>query len=98
MLSTGIIGLGGIAREHIPQIQRSGKFTICAAADIRPDDGNAGKPGIGSDYTNYKELLADPKTDAVLISTTHALHMEHCCAALEAGKHVIEKNDRPDTG
>ena len=90
MINIGIIGMGGIARLlHIPQMQSSGKFTVRAAADIRPDDGSAANMGIQNYYTDYKKLLADPEIDAVLISTTHDLHREHCCAAFEAGKHVI---------
>ena len=90
MINIGIIGLGGIARwMHVPQIKESGKFRVCAAADIRPDDGLAGQLEIPAYYTDYRRLLADPEIDAVLVSTTHDLHKEHCCAALRAGKHVI---------
>jgi len=39
--------------------------------------------------TDYRELLADPKIDAVFVSTPDFCHAEHAIAALEAGKHVF---------
>ena len=41
---------------------------------------------------DYKEILADPSIDAVLIATPEHLHHEMAIAALKAGKHIyIEK-------
>jgi predicted dehydrogenase len=42
--------------------------------------------------TDYREMLADPKLDAVVIATPVYTHFEIATAALEAGKHVfVEK-------
>lgn len=90
MIKLGILGFGGIAKNlHIPQAVRSGKFEIRAAADVRPDDGEAAARGIPFYYDDYHKLLADPEIDAVLISTPHDVHLEHCTAAFAAGKHVL---------
>src|SRR5690606_17030921 len=40
-------------------------------------------------FTDYDEMLASLKPDAVLISTPHTLHYEHGMKALEAGCHVF---------
>jgi predicted dehydrogenase len=41
---------------------------------------------------DYRDLLANPAVEAVYIAVPHHLHQEMCCAAIEAGKHVmIEK-------
>lgn len=39
--------------------------------------------------TDYREIMADPKVDAVFICTPDHLHAEHAIAALNAGKHVF---------
>lgn len=46
-------------------------------------------------YTDYKEMLANEKPDAVIITSPHILHYEHAKAALEAGAHVLI--DKPMT-
>ncbi len=39
--------------------------------------------------TDYREIMANPKVDAVFVCTPDYLHAEHAVAALEAGKHVF---------
>lgn len=93
MINLGIIGLGGIARFlHCPQALQSGCFRLAAAADLFPDNGAAKAAGIETYYDDYRKLLADPSIDAVIITSPHDLHTQHCCAAFQAGKHVfVEK-------
>src|SRR3989304_2984006 len=38
--------------------------------------------------TDYRQLLSDPKLDAVEVLTPHRFHAEMSVAALAAGKHV----------
>ena len=40
-------------------------------------------------FSDYKELLAKVKSDAVEISTPHTLHFNQIMASLEAGRHVL---------
>jgi predicted dehydrogenase len=42
-----------------------------------------------SAWTDYRELLASPKVDAVAIATPVSTHFEIAMAAIEAGKHVM---------
>ncbi len=46
-------------------------------------------------YTDYRELLAVEKPDAVVITSPHVAHFEHARAALDAGAHVLI--DKPMT-
>lgn len=39
--------------------------------------------------TDYREIMADPKIDAVFVCTPDFLHAEHAIAALRADKHVF---------
>lgn len=43
--------------------------------------------GIAARYTDYDEMLADPRWDAVHLLVPVALHAQYAVAALEAGKH-----------
>src|SRR3972149_4587265 len=44
--------------------------------------------GAERSFTDYRELLSDPKLDAVEVLTPHRFHAEMSVAALAAGKHV----------
>jgi 1,5-anhydro-D-fructose reductase (1,5-anhydro-D-mannitol-forming) len=44
---------------------------------------------IAASYTEVPALLADPRVDAVYISTTNELHKTQTLAAAAAGKHVL---------
>ena len=43
----------------------------------------------GKIYSDYRELLKDPRVEAVCIAAPHFLHREMAVAAFEAGKHVL---------
>ena len=49
----------------------------------------AEKYGFEKYYGTYKELLADPKVDAVYIANPHAFHFDSIMECFEAGKHVL---------
>src|SRR5690606_15137160 len=52
----------------------------------------------GSAYSDWRDLLADPKVDVVLIATPHHLHEEIAIGAAQAGKHILlEKPMAPTT-
>src|SRR5688500_3306739 len=45
--------------------------------------------GIEKWTLDYREILADPEVDAVVIATPPYLHVEQLSAALSARKHVL---------
>ena len=49
----------------------------------------AEKWGFEKSYGSYKELLSDPKVDAVYVANPHSFHFDSVMASLEAGKHVL---------
>ena len=49
----------------------------------------AEKYGFEKAYGSYKELLSDPKVEAVYIANPHAFHYDSIMQCLEAGKHVL---------
>lgn len=90
-LRVGIIGLGGIARTHIPGWIASEYTEITAGCDINPEilPEWGGTHGVSKLTTDPMELINDPEIDIVDVCTPNMYHKEQVVAALEAGKDVI---------
>jgi len=90
-LKVGIIGVGGIARTHIPGWQASEHAELVAGSDVREDV----LKKWGAEYEVKKlcadpeELFSDPDIDIIDVCTPNMYHAPLTIAALEAGKHVI---------
>ena len=95
-LRIGIIGTGGIARNHITSYKKMPDVEIVAGADIIPGRAEAffkehGVSGVKTDYASHKEMLADKslKLDAVSVCTYNRQHKVCTVDALKAGLHVL---------
>jgi predicted dehydrogenase len=92
ILNVAVIG-GGIGRAHIAEGYEALKdrFRVLALCDIDPVRLHA----IGAEFAiprltaDLADVLAMPDIDIVDICTPPQLHLEHCLAALAAGKHVV---------
>jgi predicted dehydrogenase len=90
-----ILGCGAIARAaHLPSILRERDVTVAALADN--DAGNLAAASAlargARAVAEYRDVLAMPDVDAVIIALPPALHADAAVAAIEAGKHVyVEK-------
>ncbi len=98
-LRVGFIGVGGRCQQHVNsaiELQVNGGTVECAAvcdvftryidktaAKIEEKTGKAPKKS-----GDYRELLADPTIDAVVIATPDHWHARQTIDALKAGKHV----------
>ncbi|WP_202914547.1 Gfo/Idh/MocA family protein [Paenibacillus antri] len=90
-LRIGVIGLGwrsGFAKYwHRPD----GRSAVVAGADIDPSRLEKFRDRINPEAfvtSDYRELLARPDIDAIVVASPDDLHEEHAAAALMAGKHV----------
>lgn len=90
MIGVGVIGFGRIARlKHQPVLRGSESADLVAVADNNPQHLAAFK---GAAYSDYRDLLADPSVEAVIVALPSGLHAAAAVAAFEAGKHVyVEK-------
>jgi predicted dehydrogenase/threonine dehydrogenase-like Zn-dependent dehydrogenase len=91
-----ILGAGSFAkRVHIPNLQSlRDKFRIEAVVTHHGPNAvtTAQHLGARTAATDYRDVLADPAIDAVLIATRHHLHAKMVAEALRARKHVfVEK-------
>ncbi len=102
-IAIGAIGTGRISRVHdLPGVWKRPDARVIAVCDVdskRMEDarrlvnghyaGKTGKPYDGvATYADYRELLANPDIDAVLVSTPDHWHALITVAAVRAGKDV----------
>ena len=80
-----------MATGHMNGVIRHPQAELVAICDVDIEKMNkvGDEKNITRRYSDYKELLAQPDIDAVIIVTPDALHKEMAIAALEAGKHVL---------
>ena len=86
----GIIG-GGMGRAHMAGLKLNNSAELAAICDINPDVLKTCSDLYpeARTYTDYRELLADPGVDAVVVAVPDQGHREMSLAALDAGKHVL---------
>ena len=89
----GVIGVGNRGVYDATFMTQNDNARLAAVCDKYPDRLEAGRariPGGGTvaGFLDYRELLARPGIDAVIIATPIFLHPEHFSAAVAAGKHV----------
>jgi predicted dehydrogenase len=87
----GVIGCGGIAREHARGFRQHPSCVLAAGADIRAEQAAklAAEFEIPATYTDYRELLAKEQPDIVAICTWPGTHAEITAAAAEAGARAV---------
>jgi len=90
----GIIGCGGIANTHAAAVVRLARLKeaeLMAVCDTVPEraEAFARQYGATSVYTDSRELLRDPRVEAVLVCTPHPSHCPLAIQAAEARKHVM---------
>ncbi|HEV3001199.1 MAG TPA: Gfo/Idh/MocA family oxidoreductase [Solirubrobacteraceae bacterium] len=86
----GIIGPGGAGSLHADALRRIG-VAVRGVAAVSPDVARRDAERLGLDraYASVDELVASAEVDVVHVCSPNALHLAHCRAALEAGKHIV---------
>jgi predicted dehydrogenase len=88
----GIVGTSGwtelLFLNAIPTHAQAEIVSICGRNSTRVDE-LARKYGIGNTFTDYNEMIASGKLDAVVVATPDDLHFPVTMAALDAGLHVL---------
>jgi len=87
----GILATGTIARRFAETLAQSEAGTAVAVGsrDLAKAEAFAAEFGIPVAHGSYDDLLADPRVEAVYISTPHPLHAEWVVRAARAGKHIL---------
>jgi predicted dehydrogenase len=99
-LRAGIIGLGWIARVHVPALDAAGDIELVAACDTDLERAEAiARPRGARAYASWEEMLDREELDALWVCTPPLSHRDPTLAALARGIHVyLEKPIAPHAG
>lgn len=91
ILKVGVIGVGGIAKTHMPGWAASEHATVVAGSDIIPQalEHWGALHKVMKLVDDPVELFTDPDIDIIDVCTPNRYHAPIAIAALNAGKHVI---------
>ena len=90
MMKVAVIGVGSMGMNHarvyseLPEVE----LVAVADADLKTAEAVADRHGAHA-YTDYRDLLAKEKPEAVTIAVPTALHERVGMDALEAGAHIL---------
>jgi predicted dehydrogenase len=90
-LQVGVVGYGYWGPNVARNFEETPGARVVAVSDLRPErlaPVRSRFPHAGV-TTDFRELLADPEVDAVVIATPVSTHYSLALAALQAGKHVL---------
>jgi predicted dehydrogenase len=93
-IGVAMIGCGGIAlANHLPGFALLGKDRAQVVALCDNDPGvlarASAKTEISATFTDWRDALAHPGVDAVVIATPNVFHAPIAIAAAKAGKHIL---------
>ena len=93
-IRVAFIGCGGNARGHGRRIAAQPDAEIVGICDVSEAAIQGFRETVDleartPDFTDYNEMLAAVKPDAVEISTPHTLHFQQIMDSLDAGCHVL---------
>ena len=91
-IRVGVIGTGRIGKlhiEHLAQDIPAADLVALCSLDRPSMDHLAAQFNVTQTVDDYTELLANPKIDAVLITSATNTHVEISQAAAKAGKHIF---------
>lgn len=89
-----VVGLGGIAEEHLVKLRRLRGVTVVGVCDLSKTlvDAVCERYSVGPGFTDYEQMLAEAEPDVVHVLAPPATHSSLVAAALQAGAHVfVEK-------
>lgn len=95
----GLIGLGGMAQEHIRWMKAEGRFDIIAVSDVYEEAlakvGDQLDVAEGKRYLDYNHLIEDNDVDAVVSVTPNNVHADIIRACLQARKPFMAEKPLP---
>lgn len=92
MLNVGVIGCGGMGKDHIKRLTNKIQGAkVVAVSDVFEEGAKeaAALAGGAKVYTDGKDLINDPDVDAVFIVSPGFAHTDSLLQAIEAGKRVF---------
>ncbi|MDU7027175.1 MAG: Gfo/Idh/MocA family oxidoreductase [Clostridiales bacterium] len=93
MLKVGVIGCGGMGKDHIKRLtDKIQGAEVTAVSDVFEEGAKAAAAICQAKvYHNSQELILDPEVDAVVITSPGFAHAESILEAIKAGKPVFSE-------
>lgn len=93
MLRVGVIGCGGMGKDHIKRLtDKIQGAEVTAVSDVFEEGAKAAAAICQAKvYHNSQELIVDPEVDAVVITSPGFAHAESILEAIMAGKPVFSE-------
>src|SRR4051812_46560352 len=92
-LGVAVHGAGWVAGEHIRAFQNNPHTEVVAISSRTREsaEARARERGVtdAAIYTDYADVLADPRVDIVSVCTPPNLHPQNTIQAAQAGKHIL---------
>lgn len=91
-LKLGVVGLGRVAKSHLPAIRElAGQVELRAIVTRDEEKGRreAANWERAEVFTSFEEALRSPDVDAFVLLLPHDLHASYAIQAMNAGKHVL---------
>jgi predicted dehydrogenase len=87
----GILGAGRIAATFAQAVSAHTRAQLVAVGSRNRDRAErfATAHGIPGTHHGYRQLVEEPRVDAIYIATPHSEHKEQALLAISAGKHVL---------
>ena len=89
MLRLGLIGTQFIGNLYCHSLRQAEGIEVTAVASPNSAAEFAGRWGIAAHYTDWREMVASGRVDAVAIAVPNDLHALMAITAANAGKHVL---------
>jgi predicted dehydrogenase len=91
LLQVGIVGYGYWGPNLARNFEEATGTRVVAVSDLRPERLTQVRDRFPQARvtTDFRELIANPEVDAVVIATPVSTHYSLALAALQAGKHVL---------
>lgn len=89
-VNVGVIGLGRLGYHHAMNVTRSMGANLAAVSDPVPEAlQRAVQDFDAKGYADYKELIADPAVEAVVVATPTQTHYDVLMEVIAAGKPIF---------
>jgi predicted dehydrogenase len=88
----GVIGCGGMARNHMKELANVTRVELVAGADPFKENVEIAQREFGiKPFDDGRKLIKSGLCDAVLVATPHYFHPVYTIAALKAGLHALSE-------
>lgn len=88
-MNYAIIGCGLIGKKRLAALPAGSRLTVACDTNFARAEELVRLAGAGRAVADYRQAVADPQVDAVIVATVNAALAEITAAAIRAGKHVL---------